>query len=793
MKFSINALKEFVDISSIDVKTLVDRLTFSSFEVEEVTTMAEASNLVIGKIISCENHPKSDHLHLLKVDCGQKYGVRDIVCGAKNAREGIKVIVALPGAKLPRIGVEIKESTILGYPSFGMCCSLVELGVLKEMLTEEEINGIEEVNESIEVGREDVLEALHLDDVIIDVNVLPNRIDCLSYLSFAREIAALFNVSMKPLEKVKLDTIEHSSRKVTSVTDSCKKISLLYIEGIKTVSKTPDHVKDILKVAGIRCISPIVDLGNYIMLLTGEPINMYDLDKVEGDVKVTSSYSGNFKAFDEKEYKLIEDDILIEDEKKPLCLAGIMASDTAMITSSTKSIAIEFASFYHANIRHTAKRLGLSSYSQQLFAKGVNISIIDDIISYSLSLLDEFFVSYEKISIANYQKEKVTPTVITYSLAKTNKRLGSNYTAIELEDILKRYQIEYDKKGDGTYYLYPPKYRPDLKEQCDIDEELFRYYSIDRIPLNLDAFPVTKGEMSIEKIEENKIRNLLVSKGLYEIVSYTLIDEKKDNSIRIFSFDENYKVINPMTKDHEIVRADLLPSMLEVIEYNLNHSNKDFSLFEISPMCIKKDESNPTYLSIALVGNKVSRDNFNLRPYDFFDIKGLLIAILNKLGINANRYMLSNSTSACFNPYCSADLYLGNIKAGSLGKIHPSLSDENIFLLEINLSLLTSMKGRDVKYKPLSSSPLIRRDLSFLIDDKVTFSNIKNVIMKQKDQYLKDVLFFDEFTSNDKKKYLGISLYMSKDDGTLSDAEINNTFNKAIDAVIKSLGLSLRK
>lgn len=793
MKFSLNYLKKLVDLSSISTDDIVKRLTFASFEVEEVTTIASATNLVIGEIIECEKHPKSAHLHLLKVDCGLKHGIKNIVCGAPNARVGIKVIVALVGANLPRIGVTIKESEMLGYPSSGMCCSLVELGVDKLLLSTKQIEGIEEVDSTLKVGSENVLELLGLDDTILDINVLPNRLDCLSYISMAKELAALFNRKTVSLKKSDITTISKSSLNVTSTTPYCKKISLLVIKNITKLNSTPSDIKSMLNASGIRSISPIVDLGNYIMLLTGQPINMYDLDLIQGDIKVSSDVNDKFTSFDNKEYQLINDDIVIRDSKKDICLAGIIASSTSMITSNSKSIAIEFASFYHANIRHTAKRLGLSSYSQQLFAKGVNSYMIDEIISLSIDIINSFIPEYKNIEISSFSTLDKLDNKFDYSLTLTNNRLGSDYSLKEAIDLFSLYDIKWVvKDNENEFTLYPPKYRLDLKEQCDIDEELFRYYSSSRIKLNLDNFNATKGELSLERIEENKIRDLLVSKGLYEIVSYTLIDEKKDKLIRVFDNDESYKVINPMTKDHEIIRSDLLPSTLDVVSYNLNHFNKDFALFEISQMDLK-GKDNATYLSIALVGNKKVQDNFNLNPYNFYDMKGIVISILNKLGISENRYSLEVSKLECFNPYCSADLLVNKKKVGSFGKIHPSLLNENIFLCEINLSSLISLPGRNVKYKGINESPLIRRDLSFLLKDNVTYQDIKNTILKDKDKYLKDVKFFDLFTSDDNSKYLGISLYMSKDNETMSDSEITNCFNKAIQAVTSKLGLQLRR
>ena len=418
--------------------------------------------------------------------------------------------------------------------------------------------------------------------------------------------------------------------------------------------------------------------------------------------------------------------------------------------------------------------------------------MIDESISLCISLLDEFFSSYDIVSLSSFSSLEEKRNEIEFSISDCKKRIGVNYTEEEVEKLFSLYHIGYEKKDD-IYHLYPPKYRPDLKESCDIQEELFRFYGSSRVPLNLIDFPVTKGESIKGKDDEDKIRDLLVSRGLYEVVSYTLIDEKMDKEFKVFSSDkESYKVKNPMTKDHEIIRNDILSSLYAVVKYNLSHFNRDFQIFEISDVDIKGEE-NKKILSIALVGNKVSQDNYHLSLYDFFDIKGLLSAILNRLGIMSNRYSYIRSDNSFFNPYCSADLLFNKKKVGTFGKIHPSMSKDNIFLLELDLSYLISLSGRDVRYKMIDTYPLVRRDLSFYLDKDVSYKEIKEAILKDKTAHLKDVLFFDDFISEDNKRYIGVSLYMSKEDSSLLEDEINSTLQRAINAVEKKLSLSIRR
>ena len=791
MKFSLNLLNRFVNIKNISAKKLVDRLIFSGFEVEEVSPLAEATDLVIGKIISCKDHPNSDHLHLLKVDCGKKYGILDIVCGAPNARENINVIVARVGANLPRINLTIKESVIRGEKSCGMCCSLLELGVDKSFLSEKQINGIEEVDPEIKVGEEKVLKALNLDDTIIDINILPNRSDCLSYFGLAREIASLFNIEEINIPKTQKFALKNETKLVQVKTKLCPRFDIIKVTDLKILD-TPKYIKDALLISGIRPISPLVDLGNYAMLLTGQPFNIYDADKISSNFIIRDDLDTELTTFDDKKVKVKNGDILICDKKGPVCIAGIMALKNAAVSSTTDNIYIEAAIFDSQSIRRTSNRLGLMSYSSNLFSKGRNISLVDEALSTILYLLPEFSSKHKFVSYSsNYsdQLKNLNP-IFDFSIKDLNSRLGSHYTSDEVDHVLKAYNI----KKVGANKLQGPIYRNDLLEQCDIDEEVFRYYSTDKLDINFDSYPkefIHKDNSYI--LNESAISNYLVHNGFYRILSYTLIDSKKDELVRVFTNDKSYIVKNAMTSDHEIVRSDLIPSMIETIHYNLDHFHNDFKLFEISPLDLKTGNKN--YISFGLVGKKYTSSKSKGENYSFFDLKGYVTGIFNLLGIRNERIHYSYSTNKSFHPKASADIKVDNTFIGTIGLLHPTIEQEKIVVGELDLTALIELSPTKSKFKSFVSVSNIKRELSFEVNDKASYDDIVSVINKLNISQLINIELYDLYNNYElNKTFLTITLTFSSNDEhvALKNEDIDSSIKTIVNTIQEKYNINLR-
>lgn len=782
MKFSYRLLSHYVNLSGLTPDEVANRLTFSGFEVEGKERLAEASSLVIGKILEESKHPDSDHLHLLKVDCGPE-GILDIVCGAPNARKGIKVIVALPGCVLPALGETIRVGTIRGKESCGMCCSLAELGVDKSLLSEKQLAGIEELPEEAPVGERDVLGYLGLDDVILDINVLPNRPDCLSIFGLARELSSLLGRELihfpKPVD------VPSSSIVVESLTPSCPRFDILSLRHIVSKKETPLSFRRALESAGIRALNPIVDLGNYVMLLTGQPVNLYDASAVKGGrYVVREDLEGKFTLFSGKEVDLAKGDLVVTDGSTSLCLAGIEAGKVGMVTDRTTDVDVELACFYHKNIRHTSSRLGLSSYSSQLFAKERNPRMIKEAIDTLLSLLPEFFESYEVLGYSSYNSLVGKDRSFPFSLERLNHRLGSDFTMDEVDHVLQAYRIR--REGE---MLYPPIDRTDLKEQCDIDEEVFRYYPAEMIKPSLSSFPIslggrTRGQKMVSRLEE-----LLKDRGYLETLTYTLVGEKEDRKIHVFADVTPYKVLNPMTKDHELVRTDLLPSLLLAMERNRAKQKNDLKFFEISP--IDTPKGNHLYLAMAESGMSYRQDRAKPELASFLSMKGTIVTVLEELGFAEGRYQLLPSKNPAFNPMSSADVYLGKRLAGTFGNLTPKIDRMEAVVGELDLGLLLEQGTARTKAKSYPMFAPVRRDFSLVLDHEVRYQDIRRLLLHLNGTHIVDVRLFDLF-QDEKDRYLGLSLYLSCEEKSLTEKEINDDLDKAKSVLREKLSLSVR-
>ena len=522
MKVSLKLLKNFVDLEGISVEELVHRLTFTGLEVEGIETLAQASNLVIGQIKTVENHPDSDHLHILTVDEGEEFGVQQIVCGAPNVKVGLKVIVARVGAELGANKVKIVSSTIRGVESNGMCCSLLELGVDKSLLNEKQVLGIEELNDDAPVGETNVLSYLGLDDVIIEINVLANRSDVLSYYSLAKEVGAVLNRKVTiPSYDIKAN--KTASYKVSSNSENCKQFALRAVNGVK-VTSSPSFLKEALRSSGIRSINNIVDIGNYVMLLTGRPLHMYDLDKVNSnEFVVRDDLNCEFIALDENKYEINEGDIVITDGSTPLCLGGIMGASSCAVDENSTNIAIEVATFTSSRIRRTSNRIGLSSDSSSRFVKGIHPSNENEVLHLASYLLKEYASVSSFEEIINYDVREEINREIDCSYSYINHRLGTSLSKEEMNEVFASLEIKITPINDDEFIALPPSHRIDLKIDADLSEEIFRTIGLDKISPKLPVSEMTLGRLNENQRRKRIIREHLISSCLNETLTYTII------------------------------------------------------------------------------------------------------------------------------------------------------------------------------------------------------------------------------------------------------------------------------
>jgi phenylalanyl-tRNA synthetase beta chain len=796
MLASYKLLSQFVDLHDISPKEIEDKLTFSGLEVEEVTTLASASKLVIGQIVDCQEHPDSSHLHVLKVDEGSKYGTVQIVCGAPNVRVGLKVIVALEGCVLPAKDITITKSTIRGVESNGMCCALNELGVDKFFLTDAQINGIEELPDDAPVGEENVLEYLGLDDTVFNINVLANRSDCLAIYSIAKELGALFHREVKIPTPTKYDEFD-SSLSVSSETNDCPQFSIKEVLDV-TTKESPKWLKSFLMAEGIRSINNIVDIGNYVMILTGQPLHMYDKDKLESNTFVVkNNVNEEVVALDGSKYSLQDNDIVVTNNNKPVCIAGIMGLECVAVTPETKNIVIEAANFKGSSVRRTSNRLGLSSDSSARFTKGINPYQYEDVLSLAANLLVELADAKKVSKNINYSTIGKNDTQIDCSVSYINGRLGTHFSFEEIKSVLEALMIKVVSKNDDEFVAFPPDHRIDLKCNADLSEEVIRYVGFDCIKSQLPLMVTTTGGLSLNQQKRLKIRNLLIDNGLNEILTYNLISPKMNEEYVLLNNDEPYVILNPMTIDHSVVRRGLVASMIDTISYNLSHQQKNLSFFEISSIDTKSQSFEE--LVVGLNGSLNIRGSFETRPYNFYDIHGILEAILSCLGIDKNRYREERLLDSPFyHPGRTTKIIIGKDVVGVVGQIHPNYSKDikETYILDLNLTKLLALKTSQTKMAQVSKYPTVSRDLALIVSKDVLVDSMIRTIKKNGKSIVRDVEVFDvyegEFLPSNIKS-VAFSITYGSDNKTLVDQEIQEAENSILNALFKDFKAELRK
>lgn len=797
MLVSLNELKKFVDLEGLTPEAIAHRLTFAGVEVEAIEHAAFGTKLCVGEVIMCENMENSDHLHVTEVNCGPKYGTLDIVCGAPNCRKGLKVIVALDGCELK--GGTIKKGQIRGHESNGMLCSLVELGVDTKFLSEAQQKGIEELPSDAEVGNENVLGYLGLDDVILDLKLLANRPDMYSLLNVAKEIKTLFGKEVKLLTyKVEENLVSKFPVKIDS--EKCSQFSARVVKGIK-VGESPKWMKDALRSSGIRSINNIVDIGNYVMLLTGQPLHMYDMDKLaKQELVIRDDIDGDFVALDEKTYKLQKGDICITSNGKVMCLGGVMGALECAVDENTKNVVVEAANFDYASIRRTSIRLALVSDSSQRFVKGINPVQWGEVQDMTASLLIELCGAKEIGEVVNAQNKEYKPVVIESSVNYINERLGTTFSKETIVSSLESAWIKVEEKG-GKLRCEIPAHRIDIGGEADLSEEVIRINGFDKIESKLPSIELSLG--GLEKDLENKrqVRAFLRGIGIDEVLCYSLVREKEVKDFAILNKGESYKILNPLTDEHEYLRVNILPSLLNTVSFNLNHGNENIAIFEVSDL-FSVNQKKHIHLAVACVGNDLRRGALEGEPYSYYHLKGVLDGILHLFKIDEKRTVLERCKANEFHPGKSAQLKIDGKPAAVLGELHPNtlkelgLSGENVIAMEVDLGLIFDTKTSPIKMQQVSKYQTVKRDFAFVLSNNVTSKEVVNEILKINREVIKSVEVFDVYHGEHVKEghySLAVSVSLNDSSKTLGEADIVGFEQSIIKALETKFGAELRK
>lgn len=797
MKVSLNFVNKFVDLNGLTPEEIAHRFTFAGVEVESIERLASGTKLVVGEVLTCENMPDSDHLHLTTIDCGPKYGILHIVCGAPNVRKGLKVIVATDGAVLP--GVTIKKGQIRGHESEGMCCSLLELGVDGKYLKEEQTKGIEELPNDTEVGREDVLHLLGLDDIVLDLKLLANRSDMYAVINVAKEVQTLFGREVHlPVAKVSVNSKDVCP--VSSETKRCSQFSSRVVKGIVT-KESPKWMKDVLMASGIRSINNIVDIGNYIMLLTGQPLHMYDLDKLpKKELIVKDNCPSDFVALDEKTYALQNGDVCITSGNKVMCLGGVMGALECAVDENTKNVVIEAANFDYASIRRTSIRLNLSSDSSQRFVKGINPNQYEYVMDLTAELLIDLADAKEVGPVSTYLEKKHEEKVIESSSEFINKRLGTSFKNEEIKKALESAFIKVEEKGDKII-CHIPCSRIDIGEQADLSEEVIRILGFEHIESNLPFVQVSLGGLEPDLQNKRSVRNYLRGCGLDEIISYSLIRESEVKSFAILNKNEPYRVMNPLTDEHKYVRTNLLPSVLNTLLYNKNHGNNDVAIFEVSDL-FTKNSPKEIHLAVVLSGNDLRHHYLSGEEYNFYHMKGLVEQVLGLYHIDGKRTQFERTNEKEFHPGKSAVVKIDGKIAAIFGELHPTVSKEfgfgkdKVIALEMNLSQVFATKTSPVTMEQISRFPIVNRDFAFVLSNNVTSREVIQEIHKVDKTLIRDVHVFDVYHGENIEEgfySLAVSVAIGSFEKTLNEQEVSRVEEAIKQAIAVKFGAKLRQ
>lgn len=787
MKLSTNFLKDYIDID-VDVKQLAEDMTRVGNEYDSASNLINATKLVIGQITECEPHPDSDHLHLCKVNIGTE--VLDIVCGAPNARTGLKVIVALDGAVLPE--KTIKKGMIRGQESNGMLCSIAELGLEHKFLKPEDSEGIAELGEDAEIGG-DPIKYLQMDDGVIDFELTANRGDLLSILGMAYEVGAIYDKKVKDVDLKHKESGEDINKtfKTEVKTENCSKLLVKKVENVK-IEESPIFIKNRLIASGIRPINNVVDISNYVMLELGQPLHFYDADKLGNKLVVRMAEDGEkLTTLDNVERTLTSEDIVIADATHGVGLAGVMGGLETEVEPDTKNIIIESAIFDSVKVRKTSKKIVRSEASNR-FEKGLDPERTTMAIERACKLLEEYAGGTVVTGTVEYDKTNNKEKEIEITFKNINDVLGTVIPNEEILNVFRKLGFSYKVNGE-TIKVTVPTRRLDISIKEDLIEEVSRIYGVDNIEGKLPIVPMRKG--SYDKTQR-EIRNKMIALGLKETLTYVLINDKEVNGYTLDKF-EPLKLLDPITEDRNTLRYSMIPSLYKVYEYNKAREQKDISIFEIGKGFYKKGEvyGEDTKLCVLMSG-KYSTGLNNNKTVDFYVIKGIAEEVFDYLGYAGRYSFMKQEMPKEMHPGQSAMINVNGSNIGMIGKIHPSVTKDDVYVLEINLDELFTKKVGKMKYKEFSKFPSINKDIALVVDKKSVSKDIEKVIKSAGGSLLTNIEVFDVYTGvgvGIDKKSIAYSLTFSDMKKTLTDEEINGLMDKIIDAVSKKCGAELRK
>ena len=769
-------LKEFVDINVSD-EEFCERITLSGSKIESVKKISgDISGVVVGKIVEIKKHPNADKLVICHVDIGGgANGLLQIVTGAANVFEGAFIPVARHGATLAG-GLKIKKGRIRGEASQGMLCSITELGFTTHDYPEADPEGIYIFTEPQTPGA-DPLEILQMRDVVFEFEITSNRPDCFSILGLAREAAATFDVPLKTPEIFVKEEAGGSVNDFIRVQiknpELCNRYAARVVKNIK-VAPSPLWLRSRLTACGVRPINNIVDITNYVMLELGQPMHAFDLDLVSNsEIIVRTAGAGEkFTTLDGIERALDDSALVIADDTKAIAVAGVMGGENSKVTPGARAILLESANFEPVNTRLTSKKLGLRTDASGIFEKGIDPNLAETAVNRAAQLIEALGAGEVVSGVADCYPVKRAPWEVKYSPDNINKLLGTQISAGQMEKYLARLDIE-TKNGAALIKTF----RPDLKIEADIAEEVARLFGYDNIPVTLASGGGTPGRKNRAQTVEDAVKESMVAQGLCEAMSYSFESPKVFD--KLFLRDRAaVTIVNPLGEDFSVMRTQALNAMLNSLSINYNRRNPSARLFELAKIYIPNAaETLPDEILTLTLGEY---------PADFFTVKGYIENLFDRLGIG---YSFNAVSSYPFlHPGRSAEVFIGEVLGGYVGEVHPRVLQNydigaRVCVASLNAEIIKAAAVFEKTYKPLPKFPGISRDIAFIVRDEITVGEITDLVKKSGGKYLESVLLFDIYRGEKIGggfKSLAFNIFFRSAETTLKDSDIEENFTKII-------------
>lgn len=800
MLISNEWLKEYVTIDD-SVSNLAERITRTGIEVDDLIDYTkDIKNLVVGFVKSKDKHPDADKLNVCQVDIGEDEPVQ-IVCGAPNVDAGQYVIVAKVGGRLPG-GIKIKRAKLRGERSEGMICSLQEIGISSNYIPKSFESGIYVFSES-QVPGTDALQALYLDDQVMEFDLTPNRADALSMIGTAYEVAALYNTKMTKPDTTS-NELELSANDELTVTieneDKVPYYSARVVHDV-TIEPSPIWMQARLIKAGIRPINNVVDISNYVLLEYGQPLHMFDQDAIGSQQIVVRQANEGEKmtTLDDTERELLTSDIVITNGQTPIALAGVMGDDFSEVKEQTSNIVIEGAIFDPVSIRHTSRRLNLRSESSSRFEKGIATEFVDEAVDRACYLLQTYAngkVLKDRVSSGELGAF-ITPIDITAD--KINRTIGFDLSQNDIVTIFNQLGFDTEINDDVITVLVPSR-RKDITIKEDLIEEVARIYGYDDIPSTLPVFDkVTSGQLTDRQYKTRMVKEVLEGAGLDQAITYSLVS-KEDATAFSMQQRQTIDLLMPMSEAHASLRQSLLPHLIEAASYNVARKNKDVKLFEIGNVFFANGEGElpdqVEYLSGILTGDYVVNQwQGKKETVDFYLAKGVVDRVSEKLNLE---FSYRRADIDGLHPGRTAEILLENKVVGFIGELHPTLAADNdlkrTYVFELNFDALMSVSVGYINYQPIPRFPGMSRDIALEVDQNIPAADLLSTIHAHGGNILKDTLVFDVYQGEHLekgKKSIAIRLNYLDTEETLTDERVSKV-QAEIEAALIEQGAVIR-